>query len=213
MADFLNIVSGFPTVIFTVLLGVIFLYWLLAILGAVDIDILDLDVDVDVDVDAANVGGLTGLLSTLGLSGPPVTVILSVLIAVAWLITYFASAYLLVLVPWDMLHEFIGAGLLVGSFLIAIPVTAQIIKPLKGLFVVHNAKSKSHFVGATCKVTTLEVTDKFGQAEIDDGEAGIIVSVRAKVPNTLKKGDRAVVISYNKDKNSYEVVPEEEHIN
>ncbi|MGD8592768.1 MAG: ubiquinone biosynthesis protein [Gammaproteobacteria bacterium] len=207
MADFLNIVSSFPTVVFTVLLGVIFLYWLLAILGAVDIDMLDLDVDVD--ADASGVGGLTGLLSTLGLSGPPVTVILSVLVVLSWLFSYFASAYLLVLVPWDMFREFIGAGLLVGCFVVAIPVTAQVIKPLKGLFIVHSAKSKSHFIGATCKITTLEVTDKFGQGLIDDGEAGIIVSVRANTPNSLKKGGKAKVVSYDKEKGTYEVVPEE----
>lgn len=208
MKEFLDIVTSFPTVVFTVLLGVIFVYWLLAILGAVDIDMLDLDVDVDADV--SNVGGLTGLLSTLGLSGPPVTVVLSTLVVSSWLISYFASAYLLVLVPWDMLHEFIGAGLLVGSFVVSIPVTAQLIKPLKGVFKVHTAKSKSQFIGATCKITTLEVTDTFGQAEIDDGEAGIIVSVRSNTPNVFKKGDKAVVASYDKNKNTYEVVPEED---
>lgn len=209
MADFLTIITSFPTVVFSVLLGIIFLYWMLAILGAVDIDVFDLDVDVDADV--SGIGGLTGLLSTLGLSGPPVTVTVSVLIVLSWLFSYFSSAYLLVLFPWDMFHHFIGAGLLVGSFVVAIPVTAQVIKPLKGLFVVHNAKSKKHFVGAICKITTLEVTETFGQAQINDGEAGIIISVRAKTPNTLKKGDKAVVISYEQDKSTYGVVPENEY--
>jgi hypothetical protein len=209
VADFLNIVSSFPTVVFTVLLGVILLYWLLAILGAVDIDVLDMDLDVDTDI--SNVGGLTGLLSTLGLSGPPVTVTLSVLTILSWLFSYFSSAYLLVLVPWDMFREFIGAGLLVGCFIVSIPVTAQVIKPLKGLFVVHSAKSKSHFIGATCKITTLEVSETFGQAEIDDGQARIIVSVRANTPNALTKGDKAKVTSYDKEKGTYEVVLEEEY--
>lgn len=209
MADFLNIVSHFPTVVFTVLLGVVFLYWLLAILGAVDIDMLD--VDMDIDTDASGVGGLTGLLSTLGLSGPPVTVILSVLIVSSWLLSYFATAYLLILVPWDMFREFIGAGMLVACFIVSIPITAQLIKPLSGLFKVHAAKSKRQFIGAVCKITTLEVTDTFGQAEIDDGEAGIIVAVRSNTPNVFKKGDKAVVTSYDQDKNTYEVVTEEEY--
>lgn len=208
MADFLTISSSFPTVVFTVLLGIIFLYWVLAILGAVDIDMLDLDVDVDGDV--ASVGGLTGLLSTLGLSGPPFTVVLSILIVISWLFSYFSSAYVLPLLPWDMLRDFIGAGLLVGSFVLAIPITSQLIKPLKGLFVVHSAKSKSQFVGATCKITTLEVTDSFGQGEIDDGEARIIISVRATTPNTFTKGNKAVVVSYDPEKGTYEIVPENE---
>lgn len=210
MEDFIMITTGFPTVVMTVMLGIIFLYWVLAIIGAVDIDVLDLDVDVDMDADASGVGGLTGLLSTLGLSGPPVTVVLSILIVLTWLFSYFSSAYLLPLIPWGMLRDFIGAGMLVGSFVLAIPITAQVIKPLKGLFVVHSAKTKSQYVGSTCKITTLEVSDTFGQAEIDDGEAGIIVSVRATMPNSFKKGDKAVVVSYNEDKRTYEIVPENE---
>jgi hypothetical protein len=206
VAEFLSVVSSYPTVVFTVLLGVIFLYWMLAILGAVDIDALD----VDIDTDASSVGGITGLMSTLGLKGPPVTVTLSILIGLSWLFSYFCNAYVLVLFPSDLLRYFIGAVLSIFCLAVSIPITAQIIKPLKGLFVVHGAKSKHHFIGATCKITSLEVTDLFGQGEIDDGQAGIIASVRAPTPNSLKKGDKAIVISYQPDNNTYEVVAEQE---
>lgn len=213
MKEFISVVSGFPTVVFTVLLGVIFLYWILAILGAVDIDVLDFDADLeaDVDTDASGVSGLTGLLSTLGLSGPPVTVILSLLVVFSWLFSYFSSAHLLTLFPQGIFHFGIGVGLSLLCFAMAIPITAIIIKPLKGLFVVHGAKSKSHYIGALCKITTLEVTDTFGQAEIDDGEAGILISVRNATPNTLKKGDKAVVTAYDQSKGTYQVTSEGEH--
>lgn len=213
MTEFISVVSGFPTVVFTILLGGIFLYWVLAIVGAVDIDVLDLDVDLDTDVDtdASGVGGLTGLLATLGLSGPPVTVILSLLIVLSWLFSYFSSAHLLSLFPSGILHYAVGAVVSTLCFVLAIPITAVIIKPLKGMFVVHGAKSKSHYIGSLCKITTLEVTEKFGQAEIDDGEAGIIISVRNANPQALKKGDKAVVISYDQNKGTYQVVPETEY--
>ena len=45
-AFFANIFS-YPTVFFTVILLVLAVYWLFAILGMVDIDVLDLDMDVD----------------------------------------------------------------------------------------------------------------------------------------------------------------------
>lgn len=214
MTEFVSVVTGFPTVVFTVLLGVIFLYWILAILGAVDIDVLDFDVDMDgdVDADASGVSGLTGLLSTLGLTGPPVTVILSLLVILSWLFSYFSSAHVLALFPAGIFHYATGVGLSLLSFAVAIPITAIVIKPLKGMFVVHGAKSKSHYIGSLCKITTLEVTDTFGQAEIDDGEAGIIISVRNRNPNALKKGDKGVVISYDQNKGTYEVEPEAEHI-
>jgi hypothetical protein len=209
VTEFISVVAGFPTVVFSVLLAVIFLYWLLAIAGAVDIDVLDFDVDMDTDfdADAPGIGGLTGLLSTLGLSGPPVTVILSLLIVLSWLLSYFSSAHLLSLFSTGTLHYIVGAVLSVLCLAVSIPITALIIKPLKGMFVVHGAKSKSHYTGSLCKITTLEVTDKFGQAEIDDGEAGIIISVRNRYPNDLKKGDKAVVISYDQNKGVYEVEP------
>jgi hypothetical protein len=49
MAEFLQLIVSFPTVIYTVLLGVATLYWMFAIMGAVDVDLLDLDVDFDID--------------------------------------------------------------------------------------------------------------------------------------------------------------------
>ena len=41
MGVFLETISSFPTVPWTVLLGVVVLYWLLVILGALDLDVLD----------------------------------------------------------------------------------------------------------------------------------------------------------------------------
>ena len=210
MTEYISVITGFPTVVFTVILGLVFLYWMLAIIGAVDIDVLD--IDVDIETDASSVGGLTGLLSTLGLSGPPITVILSILVVFSWLFSYFSSSHLLTFFTGETLHYVMGVVLSMVCFSLSIPLTALVIKPLKGLFIVHGAKSKSHYIGSICKITTLEVTDRFGQAEIDDGEAGIIVSVRAGRSSDLKKGDKAILISYDQNKGTYEVVPEAEFI-
>jgi len=65
MAAFLAIVLGLPTVIFTVLMGFVALYWLLVMVGALDLDLFDLDLDLDLDVDVDP--GLDGALE--GASG------------------------------------------------------------------------------------------------------------------------------------------------
>ncbi|HYI02256.1 hypothetical protein [Hyalangium sp.] len=61
MTPFLESILAFPTVFFTILMGVTLTYWLCVILGAVGIDALDADVDVDVDL-AAGAKAAGGLL-------------------------------------------------------------------------------------------------------------------------------------------------------
>ena len=51
MQEFLNIIHSMPTVVYTVLMGIMALYWVTVIMGAVDIDLFDLDADLDADMD------------------------------------------------------------------------------------------------------------------------------------------------------------------
>lgn len=54
MSTFLDSILAFPTVFFTILLGVTLTYWLFVILGAVGIDVLDGDVDLTAGAKAAS---------------------------------------------------------------------------------------------------------------------------------------------------------------
>jgi len=54
MTPFLESILSFPTVFFTILMGVTLTYWLCVILGAVGIDILDGDVDLSAGAKAAS---------------------------------------------------------------------------------------------------------------------------------------------------------------
>ncbi|WP_211243512.1 hypothetical protein [Chitiniphilus eburneus] len=63
MGSALDTIASFPTAIWTVLLGVVLVYWLAAMLGLVDIDALDVDGDLGEFVD------LSGKLMALGLGG------------------------------------------------------------------------------------------------------------------------------------------------
>ena len=226
MDVFINNIISFPVVVFTFLLAIIIVYWLLAMLGAVDIEMfdadLDLDVDVDVDVDiepdmdvgatvdpdldSEGLSGVTGFMLKWGLTGVPVTVVVSILIASSWLICYIAASIVLPLVPLTLLQWLVGAALLVVSFGLAIPVTAQLIKPLKSAFVSHSARNKASFIGAECVVKTGSVNATFGQAEYEDGGAGMLFDVRANPEDGIKKGDHVILKSYDEDDGSYWVI-------
>ena len=146
MEQFIEIISGFPTVVFSVGLVFIALFWVLAILGLVDIDLgLDADVDVPFEIDAAQEPGqfgvIGGFLSYFGLNGIPVTVVVSMLVLISWLLSYFASSYLLAPLPFDWLRVLLGALLIVGCVLIAAPITGMSLRPTRQLFAGETART------------------------------------------------------------------------
>ena len=220
MELFLNNLSSFPVVIFTFLLAIIICYWLLALLGAVDIEMFDLsfevdldlevdgDIGTDIDTNATGLGGVTGFMLKWGLTGVPVTVVVSILVAFSWLICYvivsiFYPLFLVDKIPLEFIKTIIGFVLLVISFGLAIPMTSWIIKPIKKVFVTHDAVKKASLIGSECQVKTGHVTPVFGQATYDDGGAGMIFDVRAEVTDEVKKGDWVVLVEYNEEEGSY----------
>ena len=205
--------SGYPTGIYTILVGVMLVFWLFAILGAIDIDIVSFDTDIEFDTDFdvdGEVPGFVGLLHTLGLTGVPFTIVLTALFFLAWVFTYIFSAYVIPFVPGDILKIVAGTAALVGSFLLAVPITSKVVAPLRKLSLENTGKANKDFLGARCIVTSQTIDDTFGQGEIQNSGAGLIVRIRASVPNNIKKGDIVRPISYEKEDNLYHVITHQE---
>ena len=57
MTEFLTAITAFPTLLFTIPVGLSVLYWLFVVIGAIDIDILNFD-----GVEGVFEGGLDGAL-------------------------------------------------------------------------------------------------------------------------------------------------------
>ena len=55
-----EILSAYPSNIYTILIGVIVIYWLFVIIGAADIDIFTFEVDIDPDIP-----GFVGLMQSI----------------------------------------------------------------------------------------------------------------------------------------------------
>jgi hypothetical protein len=213
MDIFLQNIVTFPVVIFTVLLGIVLIYWILAFIGAADVEMFDIDVDADIDldldidagadIDANGLNGLAGLLMNWGLSGIPVTVVISLLVTLSWAISYLIVSLVFPLIPFEWLKVLVGIVLLIISFALSIPITAILIRPLKKFFTSHDAVKKSSLIGLECVIKTGQVTLDFGQAELEDGEAGMILDVRANDAYGIKKGDVVLLVEYNEDDESY----------
>lgn len=215
MDRFYEIVSSFPTVLFSVFLILSIFYWLLAVLGLVDIDILDMDVgDIDADLptsgnhDLTNLNVMSGLLLKLGLNGVPITIVITLIALIGWVISFLAVYFIYPLIPLSLIQFLLGIGILIGTLYIAAMCTAVLIKPLRPIFLASNQEVQVTILGQTAIVRTGEVTNDFGEATIEDGGAGLIIKVRPYKNEVFHRGDRVVLLEYIKDLNVYKVVSE-----
>ncbi|MFC1748465.1 DUF1449 domain-containing protein [Pseudomonadota bacterium] len=220
MDPFYQNISSFPTAFFTFVLAVIVLYWLVAVLGMVDIDILDFDINdptgelgVNTQTEHGTPDVLAGLMLKLGLHGVPITIILSFIALFGWLCCYYLVYLLFPLVPDGVLQYLVGLPILLGALFIASMMTSVVIKPLRPLFKKATAHTPKVILGQTAVVRTSRVDNNFGEAMLDDGGAGIILKVRTSDETTFKKGDRVVLLEYEKENNIYYVITEEEFLN
>ncbi|MGQ5521932.1 ubiquinone biosynthesis protein [Chitinimonas sp. PSY-7] len=194
---------SYPTNLVTVLLAVLLIYWLLALAGLVDIDAFDLDVHVD--SDAGELSTIAGYVVAFGLTGVPFSIVLSLIVLIVWVICYLANRYLLFWMPGWM-SFMVGSAVLVAAAAVAIVVTARLLRPMRGLFAVHNARQNASLIGQTCKITTLDVSEDFGQALVETEGVAIAIRVRASKPNGLGKGSLATIVDYDEASETYQVI-------
>lgn len=209
MEQLFDVASQFPTLIYSVLLGIVVVYWLVGMLGLIDLDFsgdAELDIDVDGDVDVS-IGGVTGLLLTFGLTGVPFTLVISIIILICWLISFYLQFYLLTWLPDGWLYYLFGTLSSFIVFLISLPITAIAIRPLKGMFKSVEAATSNHLVGKEATVATSKVSETFGQARLFNNGAEILVDVRCDPEHTLKMGDNVLVIEYLQENHAYIVAP------
>lgn len=205
MELFLDVALSFPVVIFSFLLCVAILYWCVAALGLVEIDVLDFDVDLEAG------GEMAGLMMKFGLTGVPLTLILTLLFFFAWIITYFVELLLLHSMPLGLLRYPLGAVVAVAAVFLAVPITSILTRPLRPLFDnLSKASTSRSMLGRTAIVRSGRVTTTTGEAILDDGGAGLILRIRADESLGLKRNDRVVILEYIEVENAYRVITEEE---
>lgn len=223
MDQLLNIALAFPIVLLTILVGVAMVYWIFVILGALDIDLVaDADADGfdvgDAAGDGADAGhgdgdggdhgehgGSAGILAALGLRKVPLTISISLIVLIAWIICLIA---MLALPGFDALPRWlVGLAVLIGSLIVSVPMAAVCARPLAPLFVVHQPKKRKDYVGSVCAITTGEVTATFGQARIEEGGYVLDVPVRCDTGHAFSRHDKALIIDYDPSRDAYVVEP------
>lgn len=215
-----------PTVVFTVLLGLVLLYWLTFLFGLLDLEIFDSLLDfleglfggaTEAAVEGVAEGLLEGATEGLaddnagcfGLGGVPLAITGTFLTFFGWCFSL-AGTWLAATVPLLaggglVLTLGIGAVALIAS----VGATGLAIRPFRKLFHIAPVTHRRDLVGRTCKVTTLEVDGTFGQAEVlDDEGVELLIQVRSLEPSPdLVRHARALIYEYDSAKEIFFIVP------
>lgn len=212
MDTYLEILSTYPTAVYTVLLAVVTVYWLLSAVGMLGMDTLDglLGLDAVGDgADSADSGALASLLNKFGLGGVPLMVVFTFIALVGWSVCYLTELHLLRGMT-GVTGALARTGSLVGGLLLSIPVARAALSPVRALMRRNRPVSQAPLLGRIATVRSPEITQSSGTAEVEDGGAGLILQVRHATPGLFVRGDRVVLIEYLHDHNAYRVISCEE---
>lgn len=234
MELFLRIVTSFPTVVYTVLLLVVVVHWLLSALGILEVDSVDglmPDGFGGHDIGGHGIGHgheighghdlgghagnghhheTGGLLMKFGLHGVPIMVVFTIIAVVGWSVCFFVDEYVLRTVPLGIFDLPARIATMVAGLLVSIPVGRLVLTPVRRAMRRFAPVSQRPMLGRYGTVRSPELTLTSGTAEVDDGGAGLILQVRADVSGRFVRGDRVVLIEYLEEQNAYRVISDVE---
>ena len=162
-----------------------------------------LDGDAGLDLDASIASPLALVLSSLKLTSVPLTVSLSFITLFSWLASFLMTVHLAPLLPLPEIAS--GAAIALGAFFTGTMGASAAVRPLGGLFHTERGRGNRSFIGTVVTITTGKVTDRFGQAEVTDRGHHNIVQVRDRTEQGLSKGDRALLIQWDRAADAFVV--------
>lgn len=202
--SFVGLLTSYPAFLPSVLIGVLLVFWLLAIVGLLDFDSIGPDWLGGGHHHHADAEGLPDMLLALGLDRLPFSIVVSGVAFFWWLLTMLGGALLL---PLLLLPQWItGTLLLLAALVVAALLASLALRPLKPLFTVHEYSAQQSAIGKRCRILTLSVEENFGQAEVEMGSGTrLTLQVFAQQPNDLVRGVQAVVVGFDAQRKRYRV--------
>jgi hypothetical protein len=201
---------------YSLLFAITLFYWLLYIVGALGSDFLDfmdfdtdadLDGDMDPDMDVGHHGGiLASTMKFMHAGEVPATIIASCLNISMWAFSILLNHYL------ENTNVLLAAGLFFPILLAGMLMTRVSLAPfvplLKKAF--DESGDVVEVIGKLCTVTSLEVTSKYGQAELPLEGSPLLLHVKIQSGDPLKKGEEAVIFGHDKKEDVYLITRYEE---
>lgn len=196
----------------TILLGLVFVFWLLSVLGTVDLDGFDFDIDTDLDADADGVGsgaseGVFGfMMRFVNAQDVPVMMVLSLLTLFMWVFSI-GSNYLFNANQ----NGWIALGLSMISLIVSAVMVKLVTQPLRPFLrsLKNDQEHQEPLVGLGGIVKSRVLDSNFGQVEVprDKGAPALLNAVLPEGRGALVRGDKILVIDFDKEKDKFLVHP------
>lgn len=191
----------------TVLFGLVVVFWLLTLLGAVDLDALDIDLDVETDgADGVGEGIFAILLRFVNAHDIPVTIVLSLLSVFMW-----AGAILTNYYFNPEQNSLLAMAFLLVNLIISTLVVKFVTEPLRPFMraIKDDGELQEPLVGMSGVVKSRVMDSSFGQVEVprDKGAPALLNAILPEGQEPLVRGDQILVIDFDDQLDKYLVHP------
>jgi len=189
----------------TLLMGATVVYWLLSLLGTVDLDLdFDFDLDTDADLETSDVSAghnaLGAVLKFINAQDVPIMMVLSLVTLFMWVFTIYANYYLN---PGQ--NGWIALGIGVGTFVVSTLCVKGITQPLRPFFraLKKDEESNVPLIGSIGTVKSRVMDTTYGQVVVER-EKGAPALLNAFLDEgALVRGDTVIILSFDEEKRRY----------
>jgi hypothetical protein len=207
--------TTFPTAIWSVIAGVVAVYWLLVGCGLLGIDLIPFDAEVEGGEagDVAGDGGDSGpggITEALALGAVPITIVITSIGIIGFILSLTYQLLLMPLLPGGVIMILVGIAALLASLLVSVWLTTFVVHPLKPAFRIATVRGHSHLIGGLVTVTSSKVTGDFGTGthDVHDSPGNELqLNIICEQPNDLTVDAMAAITDYDETTDVYTVVP------
>ena len=204
MTELLQAAAAPANIIPTALLAFVLLYWLVVLVGLLDLDFLNVEIDGDTDANGMEaIAWLNSALAFFNLGRIPFMLFLSFLVLPFWAIALLANYYL------GTAGNAMGFLILLPALIMALFISKILTTPFVKLFgaLEKDHDSKAIILGQLCTVILPASPTEMGQATVQTEGSPLLLNVKTTGSANLIKGETALVIDYNEKSKYYLIEP------
>ncbi len=202
MQPIVSAAMQFPTIVFTFLLALLALYWLLVLVRIAPLELFERD--------SLRDDHMASTLVSLGFAGVPATLALTFLVLIAGALSLAAELFVLRWLSLGMLRVPVGMLVVWLAFALASPISAMICHSLHRGLHRYQPFTRRCLLGATVIVSERE-GDEAAMAIIDN-EPNSHVRLHCKEGDCPQEGERRVLVKYLAEEGAYRSVTEQTYM-